>query len=190
MKTTTESSQTPAIGHDQLAHDAEIAYHALTRIGRQLGRVDPVAGTVGRALIDTFAGLAELRRLLDEHRTVVELCSPDGSPYYPTRSTTPTAATRAAARIAIAATWPYGADEHANADRVPRGTLRAFSGPGREVPPATGDEDRGPSQDSEFSLRRTSSQTPASVAIAATDAHHHDEIERAATQPHSATRAV
>lgn len=51
--------------HTANAADLDTAYHALARIGQRLGKLDPVSGTRDRALIDTLAGLQEVRAHLD-----------------------------------------------------------------------------------------------------------------------------
>lgn len=47
------------------ASDLDTAYHALARIGRRRGRLDPIAGTLDRALANAFGALHEFRALAD-----------------------------------------------------------------------------------------------------------------------------
>ena len=48
-----------------IAEDLDSAYAAVARVGQRLGRLDPTAGTLDRALIDALTGLQEARRHLD-----------------------------------------------------------------------------------------------------------------------------
>lgn len=72
--------------------DLDTAFHALARIGRRRGRLDPTAGTLDRALIQTLEGLQELRGYLDRETVAAGLASP-----YIARHLRPTSSTRLAA---------------------------------------------------------------------------------------------
>lgn len=74
------------------AADLDTAFHALARIGRRRGRLDPTAGTLDRALIQTLEGLQEVRSHLDRETVAAGLASP-----YIARHLRPTSATRVAA---------------------------------------------------------------------------------------------
>lgn len=76
----------------QDAADLDTAFHALARIGRRRGRLDPTIGTLDRALIETMEGLQEMRGHLDRETVAAGLASP-----YIARHLRPTSATRLAA---------------------------------------------------------------------------------------------
>lgn len=88
---------TNRLNHDRLANNIDAAYDALVRIGRGLGKLDPVFGTLDRALIDTFTGLQELRAHLDRRAV-------DGGARSPfiTRDQLPGTTTRIAVAAALA----------------------------------------------------------------------------------------
>lgn len=77
-----------------LAADLDAAYAALARLGQRLGRLDPTAGTLDRALIDALAGVHEVRRHLD--RLAVAAGGAAASPFI-RRDLRPMSATRLAA---------------------------------------------------------------------------------------------
>lgn len=67
------------LDHHQAAQDAadlDRAYQALERIGRRRGHLDPIAGTIDRALIDAHEALQEFRALADAEAVAAGLCSP------------------------------------------------------------------------------------------------------------------
>ncbi|SDQ63927.1 hypothetical protein SAMN05428982_1921 [Pseudoxanthomonas sp. CF385] len=74
------------------AADLDTAFHALARIGRRRGRLDPTIGTLDRALVDSLTGLQELRAHLDRETVAAGLASP-----YIARHLQPTSSTRLAA---------------------------------------------------------------------------------------------
>lgn len=76
------------------ANDLDLAFHALARIGQRLGRLDPTAGTLDRALIDALTGVHEVRRHLD--RLAVAAGGAAASPFI-RRDLRPMSATRLAA---------------------------------------------------------------------------------------------
>ena len=94
---TETKAMTKRLNHDRLANDIDTAYDALVRIGRGLGKLDPVFGTLDRALIDTFTGLQELRAHLDKRAV-------DGGARSPfiTRDQPPSTTTRIAVAAAVA----------------------------------------------------------------------------------------
>lgn len=106
-----------ALDHAAVAELIDSTFATLAAIGQHLGPVDGIAGTPGRALLDTFAGLADLRGTLDR-LAVAAGASAERSPYFPLRAMRPTATTRAAARAAQP--WPYSTEEHDNLARVHR----------------------------------------------------------------------
>lgn len=67
------------LDHHQAAEDAadlDAAFDSLVRIGRRRGRLDPVAGTIGRTLLDAFEALHEFRALADAASVAAGLSSP------------------------------------------------------------------------------------------------------------------
>lgn len=67
------------LDHHQAAQDAadlDACFHALARIGRRRGHLDPIAGTIDRALIDAHEALQEFRGLADAAAVAAGLCSP------------------------------------------------------------------------------------------------------------------
>ena len=62
--------------HAADAADLDAAYHVLASIGRRRGRLDPVAGTIDRALVDAFEALHQFRALADAASVAAGSSSP------------------------------------------------------------------------------------------------------------------
>lgn len=88
------------VGRSGAAHldaaDLEAAQAALSRIGVRRQRLDPVAGSPDRALMEALTGIAEARRLLDLEAVAAGM-KPSASPFFPLRAMKPAAPTRIAA---------------------------------------------------------------------------------------------
>lgn len=128
--------------------------------------------------------LGQLRRLLDQ-LAVAAGCDPASSPYFPLRAMKPNAETRAAARQAIAASWP----EHYGVEAPNLGVAhcgrksRENAGSSGRGHPSTGDEHRPTSVDEGRALGPAASALAACAPRAVHDHCDDAEAEPAPTSP-------
>lgn len=177
--------------HAANAADLDTAYHALARIGQRLGKLDPVSGTRDRALIDTLAGLQEVRAHLDREAVGAGLPS-----LHVRRDLEPATATRIAAAEA-----QRQQRAHELAAQVEREQLAAANGrrgwAGRQASealrgrgslqggtPGAGDGDcpaslHNPAQESSGSAATARAQAAPNIA----DGHGHPETTDARCEP-------